>query len=317
MIKVRQVFRRAPSVVLLVFVGCGEVQQEDISNTNVSKGEIGPFKVEDVTSGIHFEKGMDQKIAIFGINVYKYQDAESWALVHAATILAEYLDSDEDGAVDDPAVVAALMSDDRKEGVAILNKRGDVGSGDYKDSFWGITRVGGQACLDCEGHFRQQTIEEFHHALYHGLEIAYPSAFGSVPGTELMLAVEQAYGDCEYCSDCAPDCEHYDCQGPDDCTFIPGSCGGASHYATPSCGPGGCLAAENFYLAWTSLYGLQVEHCDDLVSEWEPCTPEAMMSDPRVELLYTLVSGQSDSAEQLGYVLPSGAPDGNYGPFIP
>ena len=260
---------------------------------------------------------MDQKIAIFRINVYKYQDAESWALVHAATILAEYLDSDEDGMVDDPAVVDALMSSDRKDGVAVLNKRGDIGSGDYKDSFWGITRVGEQACLDGEGHFCQQTIEEFHHALYHGLEIAYPSAFGSVPGTELMLAVEQAYGDCEHCLDCAPDCEHYDCQGPDDCTFIPGSCGGASHYATPSYSPGGCLAAENFYLAWTSLYGLQVDYCDNLVSEWEPCTPEAMMSDPRMELLYTLVSGQSDSAEQLGYVLPSAAPDGSYGPFIP
>ena len=242
-------------VLMITLVGCGVVQQEDVGDsgdTTIPNVKVGPFMVEEVTSGIHFERGMDKKIAIFGINVFKYRDAELWALVHAATILAEYLDSDEDGTVDDPAVVAALTSSDRKEGVAVLNKRGDVGSGDYKDSFWGITRVGGQACLDCEGHFRRQTIEEFHHAIYHGLEMAYPSTFGSVPGTELMLAVEQAYGDCEYCSDCAPDCTHYDCEGPDDCTFVPGSCSGASHYATPGCGPGGCLAAENFYLAWTT-----------------------------------------------------------------
>ena len=37
------------------------------------------------------------------------------------------------------------------------------------------------------------------------------------------------------------------------------------------------------------------------------------MTDPRVDLLYTLVSGQADSAVQLGYVLPSAAPDGSYG----
>ncbi len=66
-------------------------------------------------------------------------------------------------------------------------------------------------------------------------------------------------------------------------------------------------------MAWTSLYGLQVDSCDIIASEWEPCTPEAMMSDPRVELLYELVSGQAASAATLGYVLPSAAPDGSYG----
>lgn len=292
-------------IVLLGAAGCGDF--------TVPQEGIGRFEVEEVTSGIHFDRGMDKKISVFGINVYKYRDADLWALTYAATVLAEYLDSDEDGAVDDPAVIAALISSDGKEGLAVLNERGDVGSGDYKDSFWGISRVGGQACLACEGGFHQQTLEEFHHAVYHGFEIAYPSVFGSEPGTELMLAVEQAYGDCEYCSDCAPDCVHYDCQGPDDCSFVEGSCNGASHYATPSCGPGGCLAAENFYLAWTSLYGLQVDRCEILASEWEPCTPEAMMSDPRVALLYELVSGQAASAATLGYVLPSAAPDGRYG----
>lgn len=297
-------------LVLFAAAGCHGSKPDDTA----AGMRAGSFIVENVTSGIHFENGMDQKINVFGIPVYKHHDAAPWALAYGAAVLAEYLDSNEDGQPDDPAVVAALTSDDRKEGVAILNQRGDIGSGPYKDSFWGISRVGGQTSLDGEGHFKRQTLEEFHHALYHGLEIAYPSVFGTETGTELMLAVEQAYGDCEFCSDCAPDCEHYDCAGADDCTFVPGSCGGASHYATPSCGPGGCLCAENFYLAWTSLFGLQVEYCDKLASEWEPCTPEAMMTDPRVEMLYLLVSGQSDSAAEFGYVLPSAAPDGIYAP---
>jgi hypothetical protein len=299
-------------VAMLALAGCGDSPiQHTVNDTSAAKN-VGPFSVERVTSGIHFKKGMDQKISIYGINVYKHKDAASWAFSYGATVLADYLDSDEDGQPDDPAVIAALTSVERKEGVAILNQRGDIGSGHYKDSFWGISRVGGQTSLDSEGHFKRQTIEEFHHAFYHGLEIAYPSVFGTEPGTELMVAVEQAYGDCEFCSDCAPDCEHYDCEGPGDCTFVAGSCGGASHYAEPGCGPGGCLAAENFYLAWTSLYGLQIDYCASLASEWEPCSPEAMMTDPRVEMLYLLVSGQSDSAVEFGYVLPSAAPDGHY-----
>ena len=152
-----------------------------------------------------------------------------------------------------------------------------------------------------------------HHVIYHGLERIYPTVFGSYPGTELRLAAEQAQGDCEYSSDCAPNCEHYDCRGPDDCVFIQGSCNGAYHYAAPSCGLGGCIEPEVFYFAWTSLYGLQVNNCEDIVGEWEVCTPEGMMSDPRVTLLLELVSGQADSAEILGYVLPSAAPDGIYG----
>ncbi|MEM7384510.1 MAG: hypothetical protein AAF514_06145, partial [Verrucomicrobiota bacterium] len=211
---------------LVAVAGCSDSKTGGPSATM----EAGTFNVEEVTTGIHFEKGMDRKIVVFGVPVYKYRDAAPWALFYGAAVLAEYLDSDEDGKPDDPDVIAALTSSDHKEGVAILNQRGDVGSGDYKDSFWGISRVGGQTSLEGEGHFKRQTIEEFHHAFYHGLEIAYPSVFGSEPGSELMLAVEQAYGDCEFCSDCAPDCEHYDCQSPDDCRFIPGSCGGASHY---------------------------------------------------------------------------------------
>ena len=36
------------------------------------------------------------------------------------------------------------------------------------------------------------------------------------------------------------------------------------------------------------------------------------MTDPRVALLYELASGQAASAEILGYVLPSAAPNGIY-----
>ena len=42
------------------------------------------FMEVDVTSGIHFDHGMDKMISVFGINVYKRWDVELWALVHGA-----------------------------------------------------------------------------------------------------------------------------------------------------------------------------------------------------------------------------------------
>jgi len=294
---------------LLIWVGCEKQNQPDVMDVDVTSG----FMVVDVTSGIHFDHGMDKMISVFGINVYKRWDVELWALVHGASVFAEYLDSDEDGTTDNPEVISEMLSSDFKEGLAIINERGDIGTGDYKDSFWGVSRVEDQDCLSCEGSYQRQTIEEMFHVITQGLEIIYPSVFGSEPGTELRLACEQAHGDCEYSSDCAPDCVHYDCQGPDDCVFIPESCNGAYHYAAPSCEPGGCIEHELFYFAWTSLYGLQIDNCENIVGEWEVCTPEGMMSDPRVALLYELASGQAASAEILGYVLPSAAPNGIYG----
>ena len=293
---------------LLIWVGCEKQNQPDVMEVDVTSG----FMVVDVTSGIHFDHGMDKMISVFGINVYKRWDVELWALVHGASVFAEYLDSDEDGTTDNPEVISEMLSSDFKEGLAIINERGDIGSGDYKDSFWGVSRVEGQDCLSCEGSYQRQTIEEMFHVITQGLEIIYPSVFGSEPGTELRLACEQAHGDCEYSSDCAPDCVHYDCQGPDDCVFIPESCNGAYHYAAPSCEPGGCIEHELFYFAWTSLYGLQIDNCENIIGEWEVCTPEGMMTDPRVALLYELASGQAASAEILGYVLPSAAPNGIY-----
>ena len=47
------------------------------------------FMVVNVTSGIHFDHGMDKMISVFGINVYKRWDVEWWALVHGASVFAE------------------------------------------------------------------------------------------------------------------------------------------------------------------------------------------------------------------------------------
>ena len=136
----------------------------------------------DVTSGIHFDHGMDKMISVFGINVYKRWDVELWALVHGASVFAEYLDSDEDGTTANPEVISEMLSSDFKEGLAIINERGAIGSGDYKDSFWGVSRVEGQDCLSCEGSYQRQTIEEMFHVITQVLKLSTPVSLVVSPG---------------------------------------------------------------------------------------------------------------------------------------
>lgn len=57
-----------------------------------------------------------------------------------------------------------------------------------------------------------------------------------------QTAVEQAYADCEFCSDCAPDCEQLRLPGPRIAPSWLVAAAVPPHYATPSCGHGGCLA---------------------------------------------------------------------------
>ena len=213
-------------------------------------------------------------------------------------------------------------------GFAILKCRGTIGRGRLKDSWYAIARTQAQRALvsdEGDTRFQRQVIEEFHHGIYHGLESAYPSVFGSSSeNSELAIAIRDSFGNCELSGICAPaeNCEHYQCEcsnhdgscndaGQYNCRFNRGSCDGAFHYSAPSCGPGSCLMTEGFYHAWTAAYGY---NCGgrDLSNEWELCDRDEFMANSHVEKLRKLVMGLSESQAVHGYNLPSRLPDGVY-----
>jgi len=268
---------------------------------------------------------LPQKRLVFGVPVRAAADVPIWALEYSWKVLAQYLDSDMDGNADDKELVKALISSGWQLGFAVLKCRGTIGRGKLKDSWFSISRTQGQPSLDADSKFQRQTLEEMHHGIYHGLELAYPSVFGPYPGTELHAAIQDLKGNCEdsgVCSVSSAGCNQYSCHcmdsvctdsGQYDCTFIPGSCDGVFHYASPSCGPGSCLVTEGFYHGWMAAHGY---NCDgnalNMASEWELCSQEEFSTHPKAAKLHALVTGTSSSASETGYILPSLLPNGVY-----
>lgn len=265
-----------------------------------------------------------QSRSIFGINVWGTQNVPEDMFDYTYSVMAEYLDSDEDGVVDDPEVLLALTSDDFSKDVAVLSCRGEIGTGTLKDTFWGITRTHDETDLEAlnefgVNEFKRITIEENHHAVHRGLAIAYPEVFSTDKTAELSLGIEQAYDDCEYPQDCFPDCQNYDCNEEENrCVFIEDSCQGVYHYSEIFDGcdneteGGGCQGSEGYYWPWTTVYGWQENACADIEDEWETCTLEQIASNSLTQILYTLVIGESETQEEYGYRQPSRFPDGKY-----
>ena len=276
---------------------------------------------------------------VFGINIWSPSDVPLWAVDYAESVLNEFLDSDEDDQVDDPNVLHALLNNKHALDTAVLKCRGSIGGGPLKDLFWSITRTYGQQYLE-EGdevgwnYWKRITMEETHHAIHRGLAAAYPDVFGNGLTTDLSLAIDQAYDDCEYPAECAPDCQNYNCYCQDndnndrcddneskqyDCNWIENSCNGVYHYGhVMGCDfqneGGGCQGSEGFYWPSTTLLGWQKGDVvsDHISNEWEISTAEELATNPKTKLLYRLVSGQSSSQKQYRYRVPSRLPDGRY-----
>ena len=54
-------------------------------------------------------KSTNRKVDVFGIPIYAYTEVEDIKLLHAANIMAQYLDNDEDGIVDSSLLIKTLI----------------------------------------------------------------------------------------------------------------------------------------------------------------------------------------------------------------
>jgi hypothetical protein len=236
-----------------------------------------------------FEKYVD----VYGCAIYAESGVTDDRVLHVAAVWAELIDNNEDGIVDDPQLLEALVEADALMPVFEFDESSSMQSFFNNYQGEGVSAILWQSEIDPSqpGHWGDDaTVEEVLHTINDvGHREIYPDAFELEPNSSLMsdamdlarggqwLTIPQTY--------------------PDEAWY---------HYDDYTCDYQ-CMAIEYLYWCIVSHMGIlnDVQTCDGIANEWEPCSPELFMStDPT---MYAIVTDPQ-------YLLPQLAPDGNYCP---
>ncbi len=248
------------------------------------------FKISPVPTGelAVFKKQFTYYLNVFGIHLFGTATTPPAKLRHAAVVLADYLDNDEDGKPDNPKVLETMIQ--RKAFLFMTANERALDRLDH-DVFQDAGFHHGQGQFATEtnpgGDEFDASLEEVLHLVTHeGYAYAYPQIFGERPGTILAKCLDRARGG---------HFKRVPRRYPKGAWFT---------YDDRTCDYG-CQCTEYLYWAVTSVFGAQdtPRRRKDIGQEWRLYNRELVeMHDPQV---YKLITDPK-------YKLPSRLPDGKY-----
>lgn len=253
--------------------------------------------INDISSGndpnftiiSHSDQGFsstNRKVNVFGIDIYAVPEVNDSKLLHAANVLAQYLDNNEDGNVDNTIVhnmmienkaFIIMWKNDNDLDIDPPNDRigQDLGDDETNPNF---------VINNKQGQF-DASLEEIWHIISHsGYAYAYPEVFGENPGTSLSNAMDIARGG-------------FFIQIPDS---YPSNAWYSYYDYTCKYD---CMAAEYIYWAITSILGAQENRLDEIGDEWILNTAELVETTDTA--IYSLLTADE-------YNFPTELPDGTY-----
>ena len=244
---------------------------------------ISPGNDPNFTIIAHMDAGFtttNRKVDVFGIPIYAYSDVEDSKLLHAANLMAQYLDNNEDGTVDNMTLLTALTTNNaalfmwKSESQINLNGQ-DLGADESIPSW----HTNGHT-----GRF-DAAIEEVWHVITHtGYANAYPTIFGENAGSSLTNAMDIARGG--------------------NFMTIPNSYPASAWYTydDQTC-EYDCMATEYIYWAMTSILGAQEKRLNEIAQEWVLNTRTLVENTDTT--IYSLLTDTQ-------YMFPTVLPDGTY-----
>ena len=224
---------------------------------------------------------------VFGIKIYATENVANDKIFHAASVLAQYLDNDEDGVVDNELVLNELV--EKKVWLLMVENESELDAAirippmgkpfqDLHDEE--VTLINGSPRFDA-------SLEEVLHLItQHGYAEVYPKIFGENKDSEIAKAMDMARGG--YFKN------------------VPNSYPSNAWYTydDKTCDYS-CQITEYTYWALTSILGGQnyPGRLDEIKQEWRLNTKEKVKnSDP---IVFSLMTDPQFS-------LPTNIPDGNY-----
>ena len=293
--------------ILLVLMGIASSQ---IIGDNVMRSiEVTPkIAIVEIPSefSVFKQVGCDKYVNVFGVHIFATLTTPEDKLSHAAGVLAQYLDNDEDGVPDNIRVLSHLVSRNVfiiMPGTEAEMERLEMDLAEDAGYRFGQDLYGEETKPDFlingkinapNGHYYDGALEEILHPItQHGYANAYPEVFGEVRGSSLAKCMDAARGGYfERVPQGGPKSGY-----PAEAWY---------HYTDETCDYG-CMVTEYIYWALTSILGTQdfPGRHEALEIEWELNTRELVSTgDPAVYELLT----------DLQYRFPTKAPDGNYKP---
>jgi hypothetical protein len=235
-------------------------------------------------------------VDVFGVKVYATADTPDAKVMHAANVLAQYLDNDADGKPDNLLVIKAMLK--AKAGMMMVATQRAMEELDVHkhipekiwnnmtmQGLWGEETLPGAAK---RGRFDATLEEVLHLVTQVGFAHAYSKVFGEKSGSQIADAMDKARGG------------HF--------RKVPKKYpkGAWYTYDDRSCDYG-CQITEYTYWGLTSILGAQdyPGRLDDIKQEWRPNTKEKLKHmDPA---LYKLLTDPQ-------YKWPTVLPNGKYRP---
>lgn len=232
--------------------------------------------------------------SVFGVGIYATSAVSEAKVQHAANVMAQYLDNDEDGQPDDSKIIDAMLS--RGAFLFMFKNESTMESSGFEeelsDDFWenntGQTLFGDETFPNSAEDVFDPTLEETLHLITQtGYAFAWPDQFGEESGTEIAEAMDKARGG---------HFEEVPNEYPEDAWYT---------YDDETC-EYNCMIAEYMYWALTSILGAQdiPGRLEEIEHEWRLNTREkvengdpdvfALLTDPRWSFATRIPDGNYD-----------------------
>jgi hypothetical protein len=278
--------KNIPLILILFFLICSSsCKKEDAIDPIINAGNDPNFNIV-INSDIEYI-GFNRKVMVFGIAIYAVPGIDDKRLLHAANIMAQYLDNDENGIVDNELVLEKMIAnnafmfmwDSESDFNNITMPDNAIGQDLGNDETVPEWHTNGQI-----GRFDASLEEVWHIITSTGYAYAYPDVFGEETGTSLSNAMDIARGGNFTTIPNPYPSEAWYTYDDETCTYE-------------------CMNTEYIYWAMTSILGAQTNRLDEISQEWDLNTVELVQNNDTA--VYALLTN-------LEYKFPIILPDGTY-----
>jgi hypothetical protein len=278
--------KNIPLILILFFLICSSsCKKEDAIDPIINAGNDPNFNIV-INSDIEYI-GFNRKVMVFGIAIYAVPGIDDKRLLHAANIMAQYLDNDENGIVDNELVLEKMIAnnafmfmwDSESDFNNITMPDNAIGQDLGNDETVPEWHTNGQI-----GRFDASLEEVWHIITSTGYAYAYPDVFGEETGTSLSNAMDIARGGNFTTIPNPYPSEAWYTYDDETCTYE-------------------CMNTEYIYWSMTSILGAQTNRLDEISQEWDLNTIELVQNNDTA--VYALLTN-------LEYKFPIILPDGTY-----